>query len=183
MRIVFPDNTVLVKLGHLNCVHLIGSLFPSGTTNWCQSVANECRRSATAIGKPLMYQQASAVFGSPLIPQAPAEHIDITVLMEQWAQPGDPPHKNLGEAETLVLIDRRQIHAVFVTDDHGATKEAIARRILVIDTWRLLWLMHRSGLITEDDLWQGCLYLKSQNEGWPPCGQTRPAFSAWLNQR
>ena len=138
---MFPDNTVLINLGYLGRISLIGQLFPR--RHWCATVSAECRQSARAEGLARLHVEAAAVFGEPLRPEGP-EHVDIRQMLDELRGPGDLLTAHLGEVETIAIIDRRGIPAVFVTDDHAAGRMAIARDIQVASTWRLLKLAHLS---------------------------------------
>lgn len=96
------------------------------------------------------------------------------------ASPDDDPHKHLGEAETIAIVTRRGIKAVFVTDDHSAKVTAERAGIIVIDTWRVFQFAHRKGLLSADEVWADCQTLSKSKRGWPRCGRSREAFDAWL---
>lgn len=71
------------------------------------------------------------------------------------ASPGDHPQQHLGEAESITLIQKRRLRAVFVTDDRAAM--SWAKPIDCVGTWRLLRLARRRGLVTMEEakaLWQ-----------------------------
>ncbi len=177
-RLVFPDNTVLINLAYLNAVHLIR--LKNAQATWCASVAQECHKSSRTPGLEAL-KGAPHILGKPLYPMG-AEHGETQVLRRRMASPGDSVTKHLGEAETITIITRRGISAVFVTDDQDATREAIAAGIPVASTWAFLRLAVRLSLITSDDFWNHCLTLNGEDRGWPPCGHSRAEVDSWLNQ-
>lgn len=95
-------------------------------------------------------------------------------------RPGDDSTKHLGEAETIAIIITRKTSAMFVTDDGGARRAALAVGIQCIDTWDLLRAAHRQNHITVQDAYADALTLDSLNRGWPPCGRNLTAFTAWI---
>lgn len=176
--VMFPDNTVLVNFAHLNRVALLGVLFPS--RQWCATVASECGKSATVPGLSDLHS-APAVFGAPLYPN-PAEHVDTQILRTAMSRPDDERHKHLGEAETIAIVSRRRIHAVFVTDDRSAKARAAAHGILVIDTWRVFQLAHRKGLLTAAEVWADLQTLAAKERGGPPKVRSKEDCDAWLQR-
>lgn len=174
---MFPDNTVLVNFAHLNRIALLGVIFPNN--NWCATVRTECANSADATGLADLHN-APAVFGAPLYPEG-AEHVDTRVIREAMTSPGDGPHKHLGEAETIAIVSRRRIDAVFVTDDRSATEAALKDGIRVITTWQVLKFAYKAGHLTADEVWDDCHTLSRNRRGWPPCARGRADFDAWLN--
>lgn len=176
--VMFPDNTVLINLAHINRVGLLADLFPE--RQWCATVASECSTSARVTGLTDLHT-AHSVFGAPIYPNA-AEHIDTQALRQAMAKPGDGPHQHLGEAETIAVVSRRKIRAVFVTDDRSAQSRAKLEGIDVTDTWRLLQIAHRAGYLTADEVWTDCQTLSNNQRGRPPCGRSRAEFDAWLQR-
>ncbi len=173
---MFPDNTVLVNFAHINRVALLGTLFPN--RQWCATVRSECAKSARLPGLADL-RNAPGVFGSALYPDR-AEHIDAQLIRQAMAIPGDDPYKHLGEAETIAIVTKRQITALFVTDDRSAKAAAEKDGIRVIDTWRVLKLAHRAGHLTADDVWRDCQALAAIPRGWPPCGRRSADLDGWL---
>mgnify|MGYP000924467291 CR=1 FL=1 len=177
-RLVFPDNTVLINLAYINAIHLIRLRNTQAT--WCASVAQECRKSSRTPGLEAL-EDAPCFLGKPLYPDG-AEHSDIRIIRQDMAVPGDPITAHLGEAETIAIITRRRINAVFVTDDREATRVARAHGITVASTWDILRLAVRLSLITPTDFWNHCLTLNGKGRGWPPCGRSRAEVDSWLQQ-
>ena len=174
---MFPDNTVLVNFALINRVALLGTMFPN--KNWCATVKGECAQSARVPGLADL-RNAPGVFGAALYPDR-VEHVDAQTIREAMASPGDGPHKHLGEAETIAIVSRRGISALFVTDDHSAKTAAEKAGITVIDTWRVFRFAYKKGLLTADEVWADCLTLSKVGRGWPRCGNSRAAFDAWLH--
>lgn len=121
-RLFFPDNTVLVNFTHIDR-HEILEWFLRGHGAWTISTARECSNSARVEGLGQMARWHD-VLPPPLAP-ANAELIDAKTIALQMRKPGDiDPAKNMGEAETIAVIARRGIEAVFLTDDHDAARRA-----------------------------------------------------------
>lgn len=174
--VMFPDNTVLINLAHINRVALLASLFEN--RQWCATVAGECSASERATGLADL-NTARTVFGAPIYPDR-IEHIDARILREAMAKPGDGPHQHLGEAETIAIVTKRRINAVFITDDASAATRAKAAGISVADTWRILQIAHKAKHLTADQVWADCWTLSNNKRGWPPCGRSRADFDTWL---
>lgn len=112
--VVFPDNTALINFAVIERMDLLASLAPNRA--WCATVADECRRSSSLPGLSLM-ALAESIFGEPLRPENAVEHLTTRMYADRLRVPGDDRTKNLGEAETLAIIECRQVRALFVTDD------------------------------------------------------------------
>lgn len=184
-RVFFPDNTVLINFAHIGRVTLLGDLLP--TRQWCNTVAVECGKSAGYPGLADL-NNAPAVFGAALEPDR-AERIDTEVLRQQMAQPGDRITAHQGEAETIAIIQRRNIAAVFATDDNGAAAYARANNILVVSTWDLIRIAHRKfgshpmKPYTDADAYNDACTLRANKRGWPSgVAHNQGAFDAWLKQ-
>jgi predicted nucleic acid-binding protein len=176
--LVFPDNTVLINLAYLNALPLIR--LRDAKVTWCASVAQECRRSSDLPDLQAL-KTAPSILGKPLYPQG-AEHTDIQTIRHNMLAPGDSPTAHLGEAETIAIITRRNIRAVFVTDDREATTVAQTHGIIVVSTWGLLRIAVKLYLISKEDFWHYCQTLDAKSRGWPPCGHSRTDVDAWLEQ-
>lgn len=89
---------------------------------------------------------------SPLVPTR-AEIVDARTIAEQMRKPGETdPAKNMGEAETIAVITRRQIEAVFLTDDHGAARRASVEPLIhVASTTKILALAEVADHITHSE--------------------------------
>lgn len=122
-----PDNTVLVNFAFLHRMDLLRS-FAGGSARatWCATVARECHASSRRSGLEDL-TEAPGIFGEPLVPDSPAEHSTIRVYKTMLDRPGDGPLSNLGEAESLAILECRSLRAIFVTDDHGARDIAESR--------------------------------------------------------
>ncbi|SRR6266496_69494 len=174
----FPDNTVLINFATINRMDLLQAVL-NGKGAWCATVADECRRSSQHDGLEDM-TLASDIFGTPMYPEG-AEHVDIRVLRDQMARPGDGPRQHLGEAETIVIISRRQLTAYFVTDDREAARVAFAEHgIRTITTWDLLRAAHRAGRVDGDALWGYLATLRSAARGGPADVAPREDFDRWV---
>jgi predicted nucleic acid-binding protein len=177
--LLFPDNTVLVNFALINRVDVLQHIM-SGRAAWCATVASECRRSAAEPGLELMTDYADTL-GAPLYPETQAEHLQVQLLRDELAIPGDPPTRHLGEAETLALIIGRNLEAVFVTDDQGARRLAAVHGIRCYTTWDMLKLAGgRIKLIDPDALWGYVQTLRGLGRGGPEGVYDRRSFDQWL---
>lgn len=174
--LLFPDNTVLINFALISRMDLLGRLAHHGS--WCATVASECDRSAQEPGLGAL-SQAREIFGEPLRPDD-AELLDARVLRQELAMPGDGPFHHLGEAETLAIVIRRQLTAIFVTDDKDATRLATNNSVTVVSTWMLLRVAHRQGWVDADTLWGYVQTLQAGHRSMPPDVRDRPSFDKWL---
>ena len=120
----FPDNTVLINMALLGHVEHLRA-FVQGRGRWCATIEWEWRQSRDELSLHSADAAVRATCGEVLYPQD-REHIDIETLLTSMREPGDPPNKHRGEAETLVIISNRAdlFGAVFMTDDGGARERA-----------------------------------------------------------
>jgi len=176
--LLFPDNTVLVNFAHIKRVDLLQHIM-SGRAAWCATVAWECERSAAEPGLESMSDFAQTL-GEPLYPETPGEHLQVRILRDELAAPGDGPTKHLGEAETLAIIMSRGLEAVFVTDDGGARRLAAARSIRCYTTWDMLKLAGRIKIVDPDALWGYVQLLRALGRGGPSEVRDRRSFEVWL---
>ncbi|PWJ67039.1 putative nucleic acid-binding protein [Rathayibacter iranicus NCPPB 2253 = VKM Ac-1602] len=180
---LFPDNTVLINFAYLHRMDLLRRLL--GHPTWCATVAHECRMSSSEPDLEDL-KDAPDLFGEPLFPENPGEHILTTVYRKQLSRPGDAPTKNLGEAETLAIIHSRNIKAVFFTDDAGPAAllagEPSGMQVQTATTWGLLRTACRVHFVDGDTLWSYVSVLRSKNRHLPPgrAGFDRDEFTAWL---
>jgi predicted nucleic acid-binding protein len=175
--LLFPDNTVLINFAILNRMDLLGSL-ANGNGQWCATVAEECANSTGFDGLGAL-ADAPSIFGEPLRPDR-AELQDAYILREELAQPGDPRYKHLGEAETIAIMQRRQLRGFFVTDDNDARRMAARHGVKIATTWILLKMAWKVGRIDADTLWGYVQTLGRQSRGTPPVVTDRSSFDAWL---
>ncbi|MCJ1704400.1 hypothetical protein [Rathayibacter sp. VKM Ac-2926] len=180
---LFPDNTVLINFAYLHRMDLLRRLL--GDPAWCATVAHECWMSSSEPDLEDL-KEAPDIFGEPLFPETPAEHLLTTVYRKQLSRPGDPPTKNLGEAETLAIIHSRDIKAVFFTDDAGPAAllagEPSGIQVQTATTWGLLRIAYRAHFVDGDTLWSYVSVLRSRNRHLPPgrARYDREDFTAWL---
>lgn len=129
--LVLPDTTVVRNFALLHRMDLLEDLVGSRAA-WCGTVATECDAQARL---PELGDMALArrIFGLPWMP-SDAEHIEVTMLRERLASPGDGRYTHLGEAETIVLASRRSPGAVFVTDDRSAVEIALSYNVTAVTT-------------------------------------------------
>lgn len=149
----FHDTSVLVNFHRAGLVPVLGQLLRENVC-WTGSIRTECARKERQLELPGLVDAADRLLGEPLLPE-PSEHLSIRQLRRQMASPGDHPEQHLGEAESITLIQKRRLRAVFVTDDRAAMSWATP--IECVGTWSLLRLARRRDLVTIDDataLWQ-----------------------------
>ncbi|MDO5663258.1 MAG: hypothetical protein Q4G40_11220 [Brachybacterium sp.] len=149
----FHDTSVLVNFHRSGLIPVLGPLF-RGNVCWTGSIRAECVRKERRLELPGLVDAADRLLGEPLLPD-PGEHVSIRQLRRQMASPGDHPQQHLGEAESITLIQKRRLRAIFVTDDRAAM--SWADPIECVGTWRLLRLARRRDLVTSDQaqgLWQ-----------------------------
>jgi predicted nucleic acid-binding protein len=174
-KLFLPDNTVLINFAIIQRIDLLAELINQRGT-WCISVARECKNSATYY--PNM-ADAPAIFGTPLFPDR-AERIDTENLRTSMAGPGDPATRHLGEAETVAIMNRRQIDGFFLTDDQDAKALAAHHGIPDVSTWDLLRLAYRTNKATAPVLAGYLKTLKAAQRGNPPGVTNQHTFHAWL---
>jgi predicted nucleic acid-binding protein len=178
-RLFFSDNTVIVNFGLINRMDLLERLM-NDRGSWCATVASECEQSSRIRGLEAM-STAPSIFGDPLYPDSGAEHLDIEMLRVELAEPGDPIHKHRGEAETIAIISRRQIEAIFVTDDRSAARLADRYGIRSVGTWDLMRLAARVKLVDPDTLWGYLVTLRQNGRGRPMTVHDRASFERWID--
>ena len=84
-----------------------------------------------------------------------------------------------GEAETLAIIECRNIRALFVTDDQSVGRVAPPGSPKVVGTWELLRASHRRECVTADELWDYSRRLHEAERHTPPTGPfDRGAFNS-----
>jgi len=176
---VIPDNTVLINFAHINRMDVLKRLIRDRGI-WCASVAQECSNSAKQAGLEAL-EGAVEIFGDPLYPDTEAEHLDVRLMRLELAQPGDSRYAHLGEAETIAIVTRRQIDAIFITDDRGAARLAKKYQVRHTSTWSLLRLASRAGFLDRDTVWSYVLMLANAERGAPSDVRTREQFEKWLD--
>jgi predicted nucleic acid-binding protein len=181
-RLLFPDNTVLINFAYIGRMDLLERL-AGGKGAWCQSVASECDQSSRIEGLDEL-ARAHDVFGTPWRPEAGAEHLEIRLLREEMASPGDSATRHLGEAETIVLMERRGLTGMFITDDEDAARKAQAHGITSMTTWDLLALALRMGWVDVDTVYGFVNVLRQRRRRMPrELRRDRAAFDGWVASR
>lgn len=176
--LLFPDNTVLVNFALIGRIDLLERI-ANRNGCWCATVASECARSARVPGLEGL-RGVPAFLGESLRPESRAEYLDVMLLRTELARPGDLPHHHLGEAETLAIMIRRALSAVFVTDDGAARRLAAKHKVVTYSTWDLLRLAARTSLVDVDALWTYIQILRSERRGSPPNVTDRASVDGWL---
>ncbi|WP_051486777.1 hypothetical protein [Brachybacterium phenoliresistens] len=121
---------------------------------WTATIRTECARQQRRLDLPGLVDAAEELLGDPLRPED-GEQLAIRQLRGQMASPGDHAEQHLGEAETITLIQRRMLRAVFLTDDRTAMRWADP--IDCVGTWKLIRLARRRDLVTPSQaarLWE-----------------------------
>ena len=177
--LLFADNTVLVNFCLIGRLDLLESVL-SGKGAWCSEVARECGLSARQPDL-LSLGEARQIFGSPYMPE-PAERVDTMQIRTMMAKPGEDRTAHLGEAETIAIISRRQIRAVFVTDDNDAAAYASKQGIQTVGTWDLLRNAYRRKLVDLDAVDGYRLILERARRARPPGVRTRAELKGWLER-
>lgn len=116
--------------------------------------------------------------GEPLSP-LDDEHLAIRNLRDLMASPGDHPDQHLGEAEVITIIEKRQLDALFITDDLKARPYA-EPGIWCIGTFDILRLALKMGLINEDELRRIRHVLLKQDRVHQPEVRSSALFEEWL---
>lgn len=116
--------------------------------HWTATIQHECIRKEADLNLPNLVTAAEGVFGDPLVPHDD-EHRAIRDLRTLMAKPGDHRDQHLGEAETVIILERRALNAVFITDD-SHVQDFTGKPC--ITSWDLLGHGLRSGDVTEDQV-------------------------------
>jgi predicted nucleic acid-binding protein len=179
--VLFPDTTALINLAMIGRMDLLEKV--AAERAWSGSVADECDDWSA---EPRLYdiRRARDIFGEPLRPSTPVEHLTARTYFERLRVPGEARTKNLGEAETLAIIECRNLSAILCTDD-APVRELIdgmgADFPKVIGTWDLLRIGFKKSLVTADQLWQDSRTLHAADRHTPPTGPfDRGKFNGWL---
>jgi hypothetical protein len=143
----FHDTSVLVNFHRPGLIPALGGLLGANVC-WTGTIRAECERKQQQLGLSGLVDAASDLLGDPLFPEA-GEHASIRQLRSQMASPGDHPQQHLGEAESITLIQKRMLRAVFVTDDRAATHWA--QPVECVGTWKLLRFAHRRNIVDRSD--------------------------------
>jgi len=150
-KLHFADNTVLIHFGLIGRLDLLEQLL-NGRGTWTSSVQIECFESSKYNGLEKL-AEVDRFLGEAEEPRTEAEYLAIAEIREELRIPGDGPHKHLGEAETLAIIQMRSLDAHMVTDDTGAIRIARRLEIPTVTTAQLLLLAARVDLITAQCCW------------------------------
>jgi len=127
----FTDNTVLVNFAHMRRLDLLANVL-NGHGAWSLTVSSECHLSSRQPGLDAL--DSVGFLGEVFVP-TPAERIATQIIRDMMASPGDASTQHQGEAETIAIIDERQLAALIVTDDAGAKAQATQHNIRVITTF------------------------------------------------
>ncbi|MDI1460077.1 hypothetical protein QEZ54_03770 [Catellatospora sp. KI3] len=176
--LVLPDNTVLINFALLNRMDLLAKLVKDNGA-WCATVASECDQSAKVPGLESL-ADAHGIFGDPLRPQSPTEHVMTRAFRTRLARPGDGPFRHLGESETLAIMASRSLRGIFVSDDRAVSVIAREQGIRIVTTFELLRAACRSGMVDADTAWSYLQRLRQEGRGWPPGVYERSSFEKWL---
>jgi len=165
----FPDNTVLVNFTYIDRQDIL-EWFLRGNGAWTIATARECRNSSRLHGLEQM-DRWQEFLPTPLTPDA-AELVDAKTIAIQMRKPGDTdPAKNMGEAETIAIITRRNMMAVFLTDDHDAARRARVEPLIeVASTTKVLAFAEVLGRLPHRDARKHLAHLRDLGRvlGNPP---------------
>ncbi|WBM80590.1 hypothetical protein KIV56_03950 [Cryobacterium breve] len=145
---IFPDNTVLINFAIIGQLPLLKELL-QGKGAWVAAVAAECELSVLTGLYPTLGTVA-AMMAEPLMPTA-AERVDGRAIRNDIAAPYEPFPKSYGEAETLAIIERRNLSALVITDDGGVGRYVKDKKlgVKVLSTTDILALSVRTGRLTQ----------------------------------
>lgn len=99
MALLFPDNTVLINFAYCGEMALLKTIVGAKGA-WVASVEAECNQKADELQLPEL-RTARQIFGKPLRPETPAEHIQVRIHRDHFSSPGDGPKKHLGNQRPL----------------------------------------------------------------------------------
>lgn len=146
-RFFFHDTNVLINFRLCDELECLNEIL-QGKGAWTGTIRRECNGRGPAIyGITDLGREAEYVLGDPVLPNDD-DHVQIRQLRwemaytealdadlaEQNIKNGDDKH--LGEAETITIIQRHRLNAIFVTDDYRA--RPFAEGFRCIDTWSLV---------------------------------------------
>lgn len=132
----FVDNTVLINYTLIDRHDLL-VWFMQGQGAWCLSISREAAASGKRRGLERMADW-HVVLGTPLVPDQ-LEMLDARSIAGQMLKPGENQRSaHMGEAETLAIISRRGLAALFLTDDHDAARAAQFNGVPTVSTSRIL---------------------------------------------
>lgn len=149
---VFPDNTVLCNFAVVHRTDLLRDWL-RGRGRWTEAVEDEARRSARVL-PGMATVLAEGWLGEALAPESDGEEDQIlTVRRAVFGGRDDEPTKHLGEAMTVVLIQRRAELAGswWVSDDQAALDYARRQGITARDTMHVMAELVAEGALTARD--------------------------------
>ncbi len=175
--LLFPDTTVLTNFVIMDRVDLLAAIVQD-RGRWTLTIAGECRRGAKIEGLGALAEM-DAIFGTPIAPTV-LERSDTALFRARLAKPGEPARQHLGEAETFAVITRRQLSAIFVTDDMDAralaASELEARTYGTADLVKLAVHVNRLAL---DAAWASIGLLRAEGRYVPGAPFNFAAFRSW----
>lgn len=145
--LLFPDTTVLINFHICSAMPLLDTLTRK-RGQWTATIRQECIRKEDDLELPQLAAAAEGVFGDPLYPDED-EHRAIRDLRALMARPGDHRDQHLGEAETVVILERRALNAIFITDDSHVQEFT---HKTCITSWDLLGHGLQLGDVTEGQI-------------------------------
>lgn len=148
--LLFPDTTVVINFALCDAMDLLERLMAS-RGRWCAGVAAECDHRAAEDGLPEMLK-AHDIFGVPLRPESPREHMAVRMNQDYFLKPGDGRRMHLGESETLAILTERGLHARFFTDDTHVPRRAKSQGVICLTTWDLLRVALLGDYVTADQV-------------------------------
>jgi predicted nucleic acid-binding protein len=173
--LVLPDTTVLINFALIQRMDLLEQL-ANNRGQWCATVAQECRQSASRPGLAALHD-VGRFLGAPIYAsQDQLRHAQI--LRTQLASPGDSRQAHLGEAETLAIMTKGDL---FVSDDDAALRLATTQGMQTARTWSLLRLAAKQGWVEAPVLLGYIRQLKDAGRAGAPGGlDSVGSVLAWI---
>lgn len=155
----FHDTNVLINFRLCDEMECLKEIL-QGKGVWTATIRRECDgRGPASCGISDLGHEAGLVLGEPIFPNdddhvqirrlrwdmASTESLDVDLAEQNMKNGAD---KHLGEAETITIIQRRMLNAIFVTDDYRA--RPFAEGIRCIDTWSLVSVGLRLEILDEE---------------------------------
>jgi hypothetical protein len=164
VTVLITDSTVFVNFATVSRLALLRIVL-RGRGRWTEAVAVETDRFA-AQHPELALDKLSTWMSDPT--EFPARALrDIQAYRRALSMPGEPPTKNLGEAEAIYALEHWPgvRGEVLVTDDRPAAHFARVRGLQVWDTGRLLGDGFQAGEIDCPDAWDLLKLMRTKGRG------------------
>lgn len=150
----------------------------AGGSRACSSSARRRSRRRSRARRPLLVFQDTSVLINFYRPGLFKVLGDLFERKVRWTG-SVRRDQHLGEAETIAIIQKRQLHALIAIDDEEAGKWADP--VPCVGTWRLIKLARRRGDASPDEasrLWQ--IFVDAGGH-LPYKIRTLPQFQTWID--